>query len=129
MQKKRYKPKVGQILYSLNVGNSARGCEQKLTPVSVESVGTKYFKCLPLGKDKSLDFLKTSFAVETWNQKTDYSCDEELYESPQEWADEFESTKLITEIREVFSVYGRPELSLETLRSIRSFLPNVKAQR
>lgn len=127
MQKKRYKPKVGQILYSLNVGNSARGCEQKLTPVSVESVGTKYFKCLPLGKDNSLDFLKTSFEVETWNQKTEYSRDEELYESPQEWDDEFESTKLITEIQSIFSVYSRPELSLETLRSIRSFLPNARS--
>ena len=38
------KPVVGQVLYSLNVGNAARNCGQVLTPVTVVSVGRKYFK-------------------------------------------------------------------------------------
>lgn len=38
-------PQVGQTLYSLNIGNAARNCEQKLKPVIVRKVGRKYFEC------------------------------------------------------------------------------------
>ncbi len=49
------KPAVGQVLYSLNVGNAARGRERVLTPVVVIKVGRKYFTCRPEGKDSWAD--------------------------------------------------------------------------
>lgn len=41
----REKPKVGDVLYSLSIGNASRFTEQKLTQVKVTKVGRKYFHC------------------------------------------------------------------------------------
>lgn len=39
------KPKLGDILYSLNINNAARNVKQELTEVTVTKVGRKYFTC------------------------------------------------------------------------------------
>lgn len=64
------KPKVGQTLYSLNIGNACRNCEQKLTPVKVVKVGSKYFECLEDGYHRP-----TVYHLDGW------------YEKPQDWED------------------------------------------
>lgn len=123
MLKKRYKPEVGQILYSLNVGNAAgRHSPQVLTPVTVTSVRKKYFMCSPV--EPSKQWQSTTFEIETWREKTEYSADEELYDSAQEWANEFESSKLLGEIRGILNAYDNDKISLDVLRSVRSLLPN-----
>ena len=124
MLKKRYKPEVGQLLYSLNVSNSAgRHKPQTLTPVTVTSVRKKYFTCTPV--EPSKQWRSTTFEIDTWREKTEYSSDEELYDSAQEWADEFESNRLISEIRGIFNAHDNDKIPLDVLRSVRSLLPNV----
>ncbi len=108
------KPKVGETLYSLNVGNAAHHREQKLTEVEVLSVGRKYFTCRP----KDSKWSATQFHIDTWRQKTEYSSDECLYETPQEWEDDKEHVALADKIGRLFKVYGRCELTLEQLRAI-----------
>jgi hypothetical protein len=87
------KPTVGQKLYSLNVGNAARNREQELTPVIVTKVD--------------------------WSEKTDYTTDTCLYESPQQWEDYKEATQIKREIYDAFRLGGiSSRLTLDDLRKI-----------
>jgi hypothetical protein len=110
------KPKIGQILYSLNVGNSARHRTQELTEVKVVKVGRKYFTC----EDVNDGYFKTTYHIENWKQKTQYTANSELYESPQEWENKKESAKLIKYIHNSFEwgVHNKRKLSLDQLRRI-----------
>lgn len=92
-------PLVGQIVYSANVGNSARNREQKLTPMKVISVGRKYFKCL---KDGMPEHCAVECHLNNWRQHSEYSADHELYISEQEWLDQQESKRISTFIGETF---------------------------
>lgn len=111
-------PQVGQTLYSLNVGNSARNVQQILTPVIVRKVGRKYFEC----SKKLDDYFVTQYHLDTWREKTEYTPDSELYENPQDWEDQNAAVKIAAEIRDHFSRHYRPVLPLDKLRQIRDII-------
>ena len=106
------KPILGETLYSLNVGNSARHCPQILNPVEVVKVGRKYFSTKLPGYS-----WVTEYHVDTWKERTNYSVNSELYESEQEWLDESEARSILKTIKAHFA-YGNPKHSLETLREV-----------
>ena len=110
------KPKVGQTLYSLNVGNAARNCEQKLTPVIVTSVGNKYFYT-------GEGYRKQAYLIEDWKEKTDrYGAMTMLYESEQAYRDDIEAVQICKAIGKAFeygrNVNGLPLYQLRTIQSI-----------
>ena len=110
------KPEVGQTLYSLNIGNAARYCEQVLTPVTVTKVGRKYFT---IGEGR----IATQYHLDTWHEKTEFSAGSRIYRSPQEWADEKEADSLAGRIHDVFRVRWRcPDVPLDKLRQIAQIL-------
>lgn len=109
------KPVVGEVLYSLNVGNAARGREKKLTPVEVLSVGKKYFTCNEVGS--VYKHTETKYHIDTWREKTDYSVHSELYESEQHWSDEQERQALANKLKDAFNHYGKVGFTLEQLRN------------
>ena len=113
----RKKPEVGQTLYSLNIGNAARRCEQVLTPVKVCKVGRKYFT---VGEGR---WREVQYYLHDWSEKTDYCANSRLYETEQEYFDEKECSKLSDYIYEHFE-YRRnvKNISLESLRKIRDII-------
>ena len=116
------KPIVGQVVYSLNIGNAARHCEQKLTEMAVIKVGRKYFTCLEKGKP---EFFSVQFRLDTWTEKTEYTSDHSLYRSPQEWEDEKESNLICQKLKDSFEYgHNRKGVSLKNLRLIEELLSN-----
>lgn len=114
----RTPPKVGQVVYSLNVGNLLRRSEQKLTPMTVTKIGRKYFTCEIDHDDRS----SARFHLSDWGEEAEYDSRHRLYESPQEWEDEKERNRHIAAIRAAFPTYGSVKLPLETLRGIVALL-------
>jgi len=115
---KREKPKVGQTLYSLNVGNAARYTTQKLIPVKVVKVGRKYFTCKREGWN-----LETQYYIDGWGEKFEYSSESVLYSSPQEWEDEKEAAEIFRSLHHFFSFwFNQDNVSLETLRKIKELI-------
>jgi len=114
----RPKPKVGQILYSLNVGNAARHTEQKLTPVVVKNVGSKYFKA---GQDGG-DWSNRKYFIDSWEENSNYSTTSVLYEAEQEWLSEKEKAELFVLIRNRFGWDAEKKITLEKLRAIKKIL-------
>lgn len=108
------KLKVGQTLYSLNVGNAARRVEQVLTPVTVTKVGRKYFTCTKEGRR-----IGTQYKLSDWSENTEYSSDSCLYENPQEFEDEKERRGIGTSLSELFRYGAWSALSLDQLRRIK----------
>ncbi|MCP4365437.1 MAG: hypothetical protein GY800_09095 [Planctomycetes bacterium] len=108
------KPKVGDVLYSLNV------CEQKLTPVNVVKVGRKYFYCRPYGSR-----FDTAYHIENWKEKSGYPIHSILYASKQAWEEKKESSEICSFISNAFQ-YGRnrAKLSLDDLRKIKDIMEN-----
>ena len=112
------RPEVGQILYSLNIGNAARNAEQKLTEVEVVSIGRKYFTV------KRSNFgLEAKYHLDDWAEKTDYSPTSRLYESKIDYEDDRESKEICKMLSSCFE-YGRnrKDLSIEDLRKIREII-------
>lgn len=118
--KSRRRPVVGETLYSLNVGNASRRTPQVLTPVEVVSVGRRYFSC---SEPRYLDseHMWTVFRLDTWQQKTDYTPDEALYESEQEYLDEKEGAEISKVVNDRFKMWN-PNLPIEALRQIKAIL-------
>lgn len=116
-------PVVGQTLYSLNSGNYSRHKPKVLTPVTVTKVGRKYFTCAPL--DRLWD--ATEFHLFNWREKTEYSANQVLYASEQEWQDEKEAAEISGRIYEAFP-YGRNIYSvpLPALREIDATLSRCR---
>lgn len=109
------KPVVGEKLFSLNIGNATRNREQTLTPVLVSKVGRKYFSVKKEGYN-----WETEYHLDTWQQKTDYSPDSQLYESEQEYLDMKQKSEILKQLRSIFDYSGSAHLlSLETLRKIK----------
>lgn len=116
----RDKPKVGQRLFSLNIGNMARNREQKLTEVEVTKIGRKYFTCK---KDKTAH-CETQYHIDTWYEKTGGYCASScLYETAQIWEDEKEKNRICSLIYKTFE-YGRKQrdISLSDLRKIEKII-------
>ena len=103
------KPVVGQILYSLNIGNAARNREKSLTPVIVKKVGRKYFTC---GQDGWPEHCDTQYYIDDWREKTIYSANSTLYENAQDYRDEKEITEICWRLHRAFE-YGRNLLGIE----------------
>jgi len=120
MDTKRHKPIVGEVLYSLNVGNSARRCEQALRAVTVSKVGRKYFYV------DNGSWYKEQFYIDTWEEKTEYAATVKLYETEREWLDEKEAREICTLINNSF-VYSRPtrDATLDQLRRIKNIIEEV----
>jgi len=113
----REKPKIGQILYSLNVGNAARyGREQKLTPVTVTKVGRKYFYC------KVGNYLETQYHLKTWKD-TGQNIGSVLYLNAEEWEIEKETIKICKFLSSSFN-YGRnvKGINYKTLQDIEKLI-------
>lgn len=118
----KQKPIVGQKLFSLNVGNSARNREQVLTPVEVVKVGRKYFMVKKNVNDP--EWCGTEYSIDGWNEKTEYTANSHLYISEQEYKDEIEHRAICKMISDAFdwrsfsksSVKGK--ITLEALRKI-----------
>lgn len=121
--KMRDKPKVGQILYSLNIGNAARHTESKLTQVEVTKVGRKYFTCK---RDKTA-YWGTHYHIDTWHERSNTIGNSRLYETPQEWEDEKEATKICKRISDAFEYgYNRQNVVLSDLREIERIIEGKK---
>lgn len=105
----KQKPKVGQVLYSLNVGNAARGCKQKLTQVEVTRVGRKYFY---IGKG----WRETQFRIDNWGENTEYSATQKLYEKPEDWEEEKAQSFLFSALRAEFDSWNSTKFSADQLR-------------
>lgn len=112
------KPTVGQTLYSLNIGNSARHRPAELTPVTVRSVGRKYFACSSDEYPTNL----TQFHCDDWREKTEYGKNQSLYASKQEWLDEKESSRIHDEIVKAFDRWTGRRFPLSTLRQIHALI-------
>ena len=127
------KPKVGQIIYSLNIGNSYRaswGNTQKLTEYEVSRVGRKYFyivqTCIEYRDNNHKRGYEICFEVTTWAQKTEYCADHKLYETALEWEEENESDQIHKLITLHFKLPNRHHntkaVPLEKLRLIKEIL-------
>lgn len=115
------KPIAGQIVFSLNIGNAARNCEQKLTPMLVTRVGTKRFYCVP---QEHQGFRETAFFLSDWSHDNKgYSSDHRLYETERAWLDSKEAKEIVEFIRDCFE-YGlnKRKLPLASLRAIRDII-------
>jgi hypothetical protein len=117
----RKKPEVGQKLYSLNVGNAARGCESKLTPVIVDKVGRKYFYTSPV--DPRYKWQSEKYHIDSWEEVGKYLPNSCLYEDPQIWEDEKECGELVNKIKNYFDWrHHRKYDELDKLRKIVAIL-------
>ena len=116
------KPKVGDKLFSLNVGNAARNREQLLTKVTVCMVGRKYFTTHEDGREK-FEHLNKRYYIDSWREKTDYSTESYLYRTEKEWADKEEISKIAEYISSRIN-YNRwhVRISVEDAREIKSIL-------
>lgn len=123
------KPVVGEIIYSLNVGNAfSRYREQELTPVKVTKVGRKYFSCQGISESGELSrwLVSGEYHIDTWIERTDYAPTSKLYECKQSWLDEKEHREISQEISKYFNyMNGNSSLSLEQLRKIKSVIGGI----
>ena len=108
------KPVVGERLYSLNVGNSARHVEQKLTPVIVSKVGRKYFYA---GKEGYR--LETKYHIDSWVESTNFCANSKLYESADDWNNEKLKSDLLQALFDEFGGYSKKkEFTIDQLKSV-----------
>ena len=115
------KPEVGQVVYSLNVGNAARRVEQKLTPYEVVKVGNLYFTARRCNDDSG--WTDTQYHLDGWYEKTEYSANSKLYSSEQEWHDEREAQEIVSRMKKAFDFGGKGrQLPLESLRKIAAII-------
>jgi len=117
------KPKVGQIIYSVNMGNAARYSPKVLTEYEVVKVGRKYFS---IEKADGQGW-PIQFRLDTWQQNTEYSSDHNLYETREEYELEKEYEIKFDRIGEYFKPnYTRdrdlPMPGIEKIRAIMAIL-------
>jgi len=117
------KPTVGQMLFSLNVGNAARNRDQVLTPVTVTKVGRKYFYAAThRGRE-------IKYELGTWVESTNYCANSILYLTKQAWLDVKEKNELTQKIKEYFGPYGGShKLTLIKLQQIDEIILNDESR-
>ena len=115
------KPKIGQIIYSLNIGNAAFRRPPKLTPYVVTKVGRKYFT-IRARYDKT-DHTDTRFHLENWQEVTNYSASHRLFETKEEYENNLAEQTICAELYDSF-LYGRNNrrLPLSTLRKLMAII-------
>lgn len=108
-------PVVGQEMFALNIGNEARGREQKLVPVVVTKVGHKYFTC-----ENGYGHART-YHLGTFVEKTGHCAGSMIYADPVHWEEDKEAAALEKELRTAFSGYSL-KISLAGLREIKAVI-------
>lgn len=120
------KPKVGDKLWALPIGNNARGRKElKLEEAEVSKVGRKYFYVKVHGRWGEYKFYLDSWAEANESCMVSY-C---LYSSPQEWEDEKERRHIHGDISHAFNYGGSGCLSLEELRSISAIIKKAQERK
>lgn len=116
---KRQTPKVGDTLFSLNIGNAARNRVQRLTPVVVKKVGRMYFYA---GKE-GLKASDRKYSIDDWSQVSEYMADSKLYATAKEWLNEDEANRIY---KDIFGIIERRKgmMSLSDLKGIKYILDN-----
>ena len=114
-------PIVGQTLYDLNVGNAARRRPQTLTPVTVVSVGRKYFKCVIAGNETSR-WAQTEYHLDDWTEHTDHCVDHCLYATKEEWTNQAQCQLVLESIEKEVRGYGQNKLRTRTLEQLERIL-------
>jgi len=106
------KPKVGDKMFVVDVGNRARygGAEHR----EVMRVGRKYFYLNIRGE--------TKFDIETRTQITVYSKDYQVYDSEQQYLDYNEKYKIEKELSEALRYAGHNKYSLSDIRKVAEIL-------
>lgn len=116
-------PVVGQVLYSLNIGNACRPNRdnQQLTPVVVTKIGRKYFETT---NQDHPTWRGERYALGSWKQDTGgYSATSYLFTTEQEWLDEKEHDDILKQASKMFEWSGAAnQLSLDQLRRIKAIL-------
>ncbi len=115
----RTKPKVGQIVFSLNVGNAARNQPSVLTPMTVTFVGRKYFT---VKEDGNGSWAETKHLIENWRQVTNHSCDSVLFESRKEYEEVSEARQICERLNALFPYSNGSNPSGLTLAQLRDML-------
>lgn len=109
---------IGDKVFLKPINNAARGGNKEIKEYMIKKIGRKYFEVW----DGIYEFTTTKFYIGSNQQVTDYSPDWVIYFSKQEILDEYEFSQLTSNIREVFSVYGKVDLTLEQLREIKKII-------
>ena len=113
------KPKIGDTLYRVNIGNAARREKSQLHPCTVAKVGRKYFTTVDVNNDREAN----TFHIDGWWEKTEYPATSKLFASAQAFHDEKErndlARKLSRHFRYINAVQKTP---LNVLREIAKLL-------
>lgn len=121
------KPTVGQVLFSLNIGDAARHTPSVLSPVVVAKVGRKYFTTTERDGPYKCE---TEWHLDTLRQRTDRSARAALYVSERAYEDEKLANGICRLIGTVFQ-YGSNNycnVPLDTLVKIKQILDEVGAK-
>lgn len=120
----RPKPKVGDTLYRLNIGNNAsKWSPPVLHPVTVTKVGRKYFTVVKQDQYRT----ESEHHIDDWRQNTsDFMVGYYLYATEQEYLDEKEYAALEAKLKQIGRDYGRCTLTLDQLRRIDAILSEPK---
>ena len=111
---------VGQLVFSLNIGNAARNREQKLTPMVITKVGRKYFSARYL--DDSSGWSEIQYYVDSGIEKTNFSANSCIYLSEKEYDDEVMANNLYLNIKNSFSSFRNKKFTLSQLSRINDIL-------
>lgn len=111
--------KIGDKVYLKPINNRARYGNEAIEEYIIKKIGRKYFEVW----DGIYEFSSTKFHLENdHRQVTDYSPDWELYFSKQEILDKNECDQITKEIRDKFTGWGKVNLTLEQLRSVKQII-------
>lgn len=114
-------PILGSTLWLLNIGNAARHTPQKFTPVTVLTVGRKYFT---VGEPGGPKHLHVTFHLEHWREKSEYSANHACYPNPESWENEKEAAEINDLLRKTFQ-YSGSKLTLDQLRRMKTITEEV----
>lgn len=107
------KPKVGDILFLVDVGNRTCGTGGKQRDCIVSKVGRKYFYI----KERPDYQYEIQFYIDTRREKTEGSSNYALYENRQAWEEENEANLYRTLFRETFDYSWRRKFTLIQLKN------------
>jgi hypothetical protein len=108
------KPKIGQEMFIVFIGDSRRNDTRTPQPGIVTSIGSKYVHVQANDKWRK----PITFHIDSGLQKTNYSPDYRLIESHQQWVDEQDHRTLSERARWVTADFNTRTISLEKLRAI-----------